>query len=408
MSKRSRIRSARPVATGCLGFVFGGIFMLLGGGLFVWLSGYPILHWQEAQSWTETSCTILSSEVYESSDSDGSTYGIAIRYAYFFEGKEYDANRYNFFGGTSSGRANKQAVVDQYPAGSKAVCYVNPENPEDVVLSRAWTNAYLVGCFGLLFFFAGLAVAIGMLRTARNMPKRIAGSSAGSVTYSTGGYVGTVDSQPQELKSSVNPKQTLIGALVFTIIWYLVLGGVSWAFFKDGLGWDSLIPALILGVMLLGGLIGVAGVVKGFLGLWNPRVRLGMAPGALQLGATVALKWELDGDATRLQSLRILLQGTERATYRRGTNTSTDSAVFDKIVVAETTTVSDMRVGQIEFLMPEFTMHTLDLPNNKVQWVIRVEGSIPKWPDLEEEFPVTVLPMALAGGARPAQERNHD
>ena len=46
---------------------------------------------------------------------------------------------------------------------------------------------------------------------------------------------------------------------------------------------------------------------------------------------------------------------------------------------------------------PADTMHSFAGENNKIVWSIKVEGEIPIWPDVNEEFEIKVLP---AGGAR--------
>lgn len=394
-------RHNKQLSGGC-GVLFGLIILAAGLIAVYFLLAVPNYRWYRAQSWVETPCVIVSSEVGAHSGKNGSTYSIDIRFQYEFGGREYQSDRYNFDTGSSSGRAGKENVVSQFPPGSNAICYVDPADPSWAVLNRNWSWMYAIGGFFLIVVVVGLALIFGSLRS----PKVARAVSPLGTTIA----VETLpsDAAARVLESTISPRQTLVSSLVFVILWYLILGAVGWGFLHEGLGWDNAIPAGIIAIMLLAGLFGVAGVVKGFLGLWNPRVRLRMDPGVLRLGGQVAFSWELDGDVARLQSLKIYLQGKESATYRRGTDTSTDHSIFDKIIVAEATTVTDMRAGQVQFAMPEFTMHTLDLPNNKVSWVVRVEGSIAKWPDVEEEFPVMVLPLPLPSGAPAPAEAFHD
>jgi hypothetical protein len=41
-------------------------------------------------------------------------------------------------------------------------------------------------------------------------------------------------------------------------------------------------------------------------------------------------------------------------------------------------------------------MHSFDASNNKIQWYLKVKGDIKKWPDVSNEFAVTVLPVSAA------------
>lgn len=397
---RRRDRERAGKAGGCIGILFGGIFVLVGGGVFVGLTVMPMLKWADAQSWPEVPCQVLSSEVSTSSSSDGTTYGVHVHYEYVFDGQRHESHQFDFADIYSSGYDAKAAVVAQYPPGLQTVCYVDPAQPDQAVLVREFSYAYLFGCFGLLFVGAGLLAGTAMARGGMRMARTARERSV----YSQGTQMpaAAVDAPGRVLESTITPKKTLATASIFTVFWYLILGAVGYGFFSDGISvGDDLIALFVVGIMSLAGLLGVAGIIKGFLGLWNPRVRLQMDPGDLRLGAVVRIQWQLEGDVSKLTALRIYLKGTESATYRRGTTTSTDHSVFDKIVVAEAAAQGDMVSGHVEFAMPEFTMHSLDLPNNKITWVLRVEGSIPKWPDVEEEFPVTVHPMAVPGTEGP-------
>jgi hypothetical protein len=37
-------------------------------------------------------------------------------------------------------------------------------------------------------------------------------------------------------------------------------------------------------------------------------------------------------------------------------------------------------------------MHSFAARNNKITWTLRVRGEIPKWPDIDDEYPVHVAP----------------
>ena len=75
---------------------------------------------------------------------------------------------------------------------------------------------------------------------------------------------------------------------------------------------------------------------------------------------------------------------------------SVDST-FEKIPILEATNPADMRMGAVQFAVPEFTVPTFEADNNKIQWYIKVHGDIHRWPDIDEEYEVTVLPLPVAG-----------
>ena len=80
----------------------------------------------------------------------------------------------------------------------------------------------------------------------------------------------------------------------------------------------------------------------------------------------------------------------EEATYRRGTSTSTDKSTFATIELASVTLWSDIRGGRVRLTMPTDSMHSFESPNNKIVWAIHVHGDIAMYPDVNDEFPLTV------------------
>ena len=81
------------------------------------------------------------------------------------------------------------------------------------------------------------------------------------------------------------------------------------------------------------------------------------------------------------------------ATYQQGTDTRTDHNVFLKELILETSSPGDMRAGTVKLTIPEFSIHTFEAPHNKITWYVRVHGDIKSWPDISEEYVITVLPL---------------
>ncbi|MDR3403815.1 MAG: DUF3592 domain-containing protein [Chthoniobacter sp.] len=142
------------------------IFLVIGAGVLYFATIRP---WQQiaaARNWKETPCTIASSRVVQSgSMAHGMpTYRIDIFYHYTVNGIRYGTNRYQFASGASSGQADKQRVVDQYPPGRETVCYVNPDSPSQAVLSRSLNGEMLYGLIGVVFLIIG---AVGLFYSKR-------------------------------------------------------------------------------------------------------------------------------------------------------------------------------------------------------------------------------------------------
>ena len=85
----------------------------------------------------------------------------------------------------------------------------------------------------------------------------------------------------------------------------------------------------------------------------------------------------------------------EMAIYRRGTDTYTETheiPVFMHEIPGGTYSASDALDLSHRFTVPPDAMHTFIAGNNRIEWLIRVTVSIAKWPDVNETYPVRVLP----------------
>lgn len=430
-------RTSSTNGSGCFVRLFGLVFFLVGGCLFFFLSGRPIFNWMVAQSWQSASCTILSSSVGTHSSSDGGdTYSVDIRYAYDWEGQRYESDRYNFFGGSSSGYDRKVAVVERYPTGETRECYVNPGTPSEAVLDRSFSAAYLIGCFGLIFFTIGAfllfhrskkSAALSEAATTRTMPasvtqdeaylklmRRLSGVDPSMVTttsVSSGEGItrilqlSSMDAIPEGpiiLKGGRNGIVGFVFMSIFALIWNGITFAALWDSLPSGDGASlDLVQLLFLVPFLLIGLGVAGGAAYFFLTLFNPRVDLTMNPGRLVLGGSAVVGWSFRGDSGRVRKLFISLEGRESATYRRGTSTSTDRSVFERIPVFETEDPAQIRQGEITVTVPEFTAPSFQGSSNKIEWQLKVRGDIARWPDVNEEFDVFVMPLPLDPSVTP-------
>ena len=77
---------------------------------------------------------------------------LSVTYEYAFAGRQYTGTRVGFVSGGSV-----EARQEKFAVGKSVACFVNPDNPEQAILSRqmSWAN------WVLPFFFLGLGVGLG-------------------------------------------------------------------------------------------------------------------------------------------------------------------------------------------------------------------------------------------------------
>jgi hypothetical protein len=398
---------ARSPGGGCFLIGFFSFFLLIGGVIFVFMFVRPVLGILDARNWVETPCVVESSQVRSHSSDDGTTYSVDILYRYEINGREYKSNRYHFMGGSSSGRGAKRAIVREHPPGRETVCYVNPKDSTEAVLERGFTNDLWFGLIPLVFVGVGAGGILWGVRKMRAGPgsvPRVRGLA--QAESQTGGAPGipAVSGMDEGMSVTLKPRWSpwgkVLGMLFFALFWNGITGVFVWQVIQS---WRSgrpewfltifMIPFVLIGLVLIGA------VFNFVLALWNPRPTLRLTPGTPRLGQTMSLEWEFSGRVRVIERLRVYLEGREEATYRQGTRTSTDKSVFAEIDLANEPGRLDLYSGRVETALPVKTMHSFESDNNKIVWNIRVKGSIARWPDVDEEFPVSVLPAeGLRGG----------
>jgi hypothetical protein len=385
----SRRRGAANAPQGCM-IPFGLVFMIAGGALLWFMTIRPVLRVLDAQTWPEVTCTVAESHVEESSDSDGTTYKAVVTFSYVYEGRGYTSSRYDFTDFYSSGYEGKAEVVARYPAGSRAVAYVNPSNPAEAVLRRSFSARYLIGLFGLMFFLPGLFVVIWALGAVRGRAAPVTLVSDPAAPFGVTNPQGDVDG-PVELKPQATPLGKLIGLIFASLIWNGIVWAIILVSFRDQGRPEGCLIAF-LAVFALIGLLLIYGTFRQFLVLFNPRPKLTLSPGSLPLGGTVYLQWRLSGGTGGVRHFKVTLEGKEEARYRRGTNNYTDREVFALIPLVDTANEYQMATGSTSFVLPADTIPSFRAEHNRIVWTIKAQLEIANWPDSEEEFEVLVRP----------------
>ena len=404
------VRAARRVGAErnglVVGMLFGGVFLVAGVALTHVLFVRPVLGVLAARSWLEVPCTIVASEVAEHDSDDGTTYSIEITYRYTVADREYLSNRYRFMSGSSSGYRAKARFVERHPPGSPATCFVNPADPTDAVFDRRWSGMMWLGLIPVAFALVGGGLLVAMVKQWRQPAAgpafRVAAPAgapgAGRITSpGTSGVVpgdGIAADGPVELVPAASRGLKVLGTLLVAVFWNGIVSVFLVQLFRGDGGGFSWFLALFLTPFVVIGLVLIGAFASQVLALSNPVPRLTLNRRVLRPGERLEVDWQMRGRVQALRRLRLSLEGREEATYRRGTDTRTDREVFATVDLLDTGDPATMAAGRVLHALPPRLMHTFTAKNNKIVWALRVRGEIPRWPDVDEEFVVTLAPPA--------------
>ena len=408
--------------------IVGAIFFCAGWGMFWGLFIYPLTKSREARNWPVHPCHIELSEVEEHHDDDGSSYSPKIRYTYALDGKDFVSERYTFTS-MSSGRRWAEKIVERFPAGRDSVCYYDPNDPAMSVLERGFRGMEF--WFGLLFPWVFILVGGGILYfgliksraqprsgaisplparapvanpalTARPLP--FAASDADQEEED--GEDGDEDEEreldtdpnaeyaefegPRKLKQTASRLATVLVVGLVGLFWNGIVGLFLYLMVFRGQGnWFLL---LFLSPFVVVGLLMILAFFHQLLSLVNPTVEMALSNGAVALGESIDVAWQLTGRVQRIRHLSVVVEGTERATYTRGTSTVTDTHRFRAIELLSTEDPGEFAFGTRVLTIPADTMHSFASGNNAIVWTIKVVGDIPWWPNVNDTFEFKVKP----------------
>ncbi|MBC8011870.1 MAG: DUF3592 domain-containing protein [Burkholderiales bacterium] len=410
---------------------FGLLFATVGFVAFWHVSLHPLLRAAASARWVETPCEILSGELESHSDSDGSTYRVAIRYRYEWPPADlavedgaligaapaaaharrtHESDRYDFSGGTTNiGVKRMRDAVRAHPPGLRTVCYVDPADPDAAVLSRALPRSIWFGALTLLFpAFGALFICLAWKtsREAKAAARSPLGNSGSSpLHFSSPDYGDPVPSGETLLKPAAGRLGTFIGLTFFALFWnglvsIFVVQAVK-EFGRGFFGWFLpvfLIPFVLIGLLLLGA------AFQAFSRLFAPSVELRLDPSLLRLGARVPFTWRLGGRGVRRLTIRLVAR--EEATYQQGTSTTTDKADCHRAIVFESTDPLGLAEGRADLVLPaEAAAPAFSAKNNKLLWELAFDGEIPWRADVDDRFLLSIRgpehPPASAAAPEP-------
>lgn len=431
MSLKVRVRSKSTTGGGCFLMFFFCLFLVAGSGVAYFAALKPWFDVSRSQSWTETPCVIITSEISVSTSKGKSSYYPKVKFSYSVDELEFFGERFWFGGGKSSDRVSLENVMKPFQPGGEAVCFVNPSDPNESILLREsapglWV-ALLVGSIFAAVGLGGMAMGFGMhlseqrkkrglnISTSSSVdenrqetPQRSAlfgddshREERGQVRNTISPTSGAIYTQPTCLpKPRTGPDEPLVleqtvsrgfkagGLIILALFWNGITGAIGFAVLKD----FNIIPMIFIGVFFLIGMIILAGAVHSFLQLFNPKTVAVCSHSYLQPGSEFEISWLQKGNAKKIKKLNITLEGKEEVSYRQGTKTRTETSVFFSERILETSAPEEIASGYRDVKIPQESMHTFEASSNKIIWTLQIHGEIPYWPDILDDFTIVVYP----------------
>jgi hypothetical protein len=136
----------------CVFAVLAGLGMLLVGI-------FDLRKAHRAKAWPVAEGRILESRLREKTDSDGTSYEVAILYEYSVNGVTHRSDVWRIRPASSSFTKASSRTVARYPVGSAVSVYFNPEDPTDAMLEPGKIS-WVLFLVGVVFAASGVACVL--------------------------------------------------------------------------------------------------------------------------------------------------------------------------------------------------------------------------------------------------------
>ena len=407
--------------------LFFAIFFLLGcAGLVLVFLTLVFPEWRANHEFAETTSTVLGKRIGQSKDDEGSLlFRPEIEIRYQVAGKTYVTTTYDIHGSYSSDRQESQAALARFQPGRQYPCWYDPAEPDIAILVRGyrwwfWLTFLIPGSFlliggggfvyALLHWGASAERRAAMARQAKQIELFDRGGRPEDPFPNVPSCSDISNSPGTTLRYRLPLEASQVWALIASFLGCLVWNGLVAAFAvcafsgnadepRDWL-WTGgailfFLPFVLVGLLLI------------YLFIRQLLLTAGIGPTQIEIsdhplhpGQSYAIHVSQWGRLS-MNSLEILLVAEEKATYRQGTDTRTETQrvhqqqVFCQEAFAIRRGLPFEKQGTIE--IPSEAMHSFRSEHNEVIWKLLVLGNMKRWPDYERSFHVVVYPRKDGG-----------
>lgn len=397
--------------------IFFAVVLAAGcGGMAALVFTLVVPEWRVNHDFAETDCAVVKKSVGEIKGDDGPLYRPEFKIQYQVNGHTYCETTYDIHNAYSSGRDDKQAIVNDVAEGEEYLCWYDPDDPHRVVLVRGYTWwIWLVFSIPASFIvIGGVGLIYAMLHWGTSAERRAAlarraqdyapfdGAARQAVRFPNIPNCTDITNSPGtrlrfRLPIAASPAWAVMGTLLACVLWngiVTVFAVIAVRGFLEGRpDWFLtlfVVPFVVVGLGLVVLLVRMLLTTTGI----GPTL-LELSEHPLRPGGQCRLLLVQSG-RLKMKRLRLALVCEEEATYRQGTNTRTETCrVYDQEVLCH----EDFEIGsglpfesQCDLSVPAGAMHSFKAGHNQVNWKLIVEGDAAGWRQYTRSFAILVHP----------------
>ncbi len=397
---------------------FATVFLLGCAGTAVLVATLAVPEWEVNHGFASTTGAVLDKRVGSKPAGDQTVFRPEVQVEYQVDGRVFRVWTYDIHvidgGGYTADRNEVTTALEKFRVGQPYRVFFDPEEPARAVVIRGtswwlWVSLLVplsfvvIGAFGLAYCLAvwgksaerraaqrktplpGPPSATGREKTAPGIPPAI------TVTDSPGTGLAF------RLPASDSGRWSLVARMVACVGWNVIVGGLALVALQGHLrGKPDWILTVFLVPFLLVGLLWIAGLARWLLvtGVVGPTL-VEISDQPVFPGRCYRLLVS-QGGRMKVNRLTVLLECHERAVFRQGTDTRTETrCVFRKPLFQREG--FEIRAGApfeatCQLQIPAGAMHSFKSDHNEICWKIVVEAKGAASCEFCRSFPLIVHP----------------
>lgn len=406
--------------------IFFGFFLLFGCvGLVVLCIKMLAPEWRANHAFIESSCKVLEKRINRKQGEDGPVYRPEIKITFSAGGEvttwaTYDVHKSYFSSPKKAHDICERFEIYSPQQDNRYSCWYDPEDPFTVVLARGYSWwAWALLAVPVSFIVIGLGgLVYSVLNWGKSAERRAALAhrlDEGRLFTANGR---TAAAAPPEflpddvdltnspgtklryrLPMAASPGWTLFGLLAFGLVWNgIVIACVVSAVRRHFLGHPDwlhtlfIIPFAVVGIGVL-----VFFVRQLLITMGVGPTRLEISDHPLHPGENYRVFLSQSGHLS-IEKLSVALLCEEEAIFREGTSVRRETQCVYRQEMFHREGFEIQRglpfEAEFDLAIPLDVMHSFAARHNKINWLLVVEGKIPRWPDMKRSFPVIIHPAA--------------
>lgn len=154
-----------PRGTGCIIITLPAVVLSLGLLLVYVMLIAPLNQSRRTKDWKQVPCVVKETRAVPhrgGGRQPTTTYEPYAEFEFTYEGQTYSSSTFRLSNRLLDSYAEVKTLLDPFPQGEPAQCWINPQNPSEAVLNRDFTGISVIGAlFGSALALIGICGLFG-------------------------------------------------------------------------------------------------------------------------------------------------------------------------------------------------------------------------------------------------------